>query len=103
VQQILARRRRPDGIFAASDGIALATIRAIEAAGMRCPEDVVVVGFDDTDVASHSHPTLTTVKQDIAGIATALVDLLFQRLEGEDTPSVTLPVQLMVRESAPAR
>ena len=103
VKHVLARRRRPDGIFAASDGIALAAIRAIEAAGLRCPEDVAVVGFDDTDVASHSHPTLTTVRQDIAGIATALVDLLFRRLEGEDTPSVTLPVKLVVRESAPAR
>lgn len=103
VQQVLKRRRRPDGIFAASDGIALAAIRAIEDAGLRCPEDVAVVGFDDTDVASHSNPTLTTVRQDIGGIATALVDLLFRRLSGEETPSVTLPVQLVVRESAPAR
>jgi len=103
VKRVLDRQKRPDAIFAASDGIALAAIRAIEEAGLRCPDDVAVVGFDDTDVASHSHPTLTTVRQDIGGIATALVDLLFRRLEGEDTPSVTLPVQLVVRESAPAR
>ncbi len=91
-----------DAIFAASDGIALSAIRALEAAGRRCPEDVAVVGFDDSDVASHARPALSSIRQDLGGIAKDLVARLFKRLEGEETPSATLPVQLIVRDSAPS-
>ncbi|WP_282950370.1 LacI family DNA-binding transcriptional regulator [Sphingopyxis sp. Geo24] len=90
-----------DGVFAASDGIALSAIRALEASGLRCPEDVSVVGFDDSDLASQSRPALTTVRQNVPGIAAALVDHLFRRLEGQQTVSSVLPVNLVVRESAP--
>lgn len=91
-----------DAVFAASDGIALSVIHALEAEGLRCPEDVAVVGFDDADAAKLSRPSLTTIRQDVATVGRALVDLLFQRMDGIDTPSVVLPVQLVVRESAPA-
>jgi len=102
VRALLDKNIAFDGVFAASDGIALSAIRALEDAGKRCPEDVSVVGFDDSDVASQSHPALSSVRQDVPGIATSLVDNLFRRVEGADTSSVTLPVQLMLRASAPA-
>ncbi|KHA65179.1 LacI family DNA-binding transcriptional regulator [Sphingomonas sp. Ant20] len=92
---------RFDGLFAASDGLALSAIQALRAAGLDCPGDVAVVGFDDVDAASRSHPALTTIRQDVATLGSMLVDLLFQRMEGIDTPSVVLPVELVVRESAP--
>lgn len=101
VTSLLSRNTAFDGLFAASDGIALSAIRAIEDAGKRCPDDVSVVGFDDSDIASQSHPALTTVRQNVPGIAASLVDHLFRRLDGEETSSVSLPVQLIVRASAP--
>ena len=101
VRQAIARGVRFDGIFAASDGIALSAIRAVEAAGRHCPQNVSVVGFDDSDLASQSSPALTSVRQDVPDIAATLVDHLFRRLAGEDTRSATLPVRLVIRESAP--
>lgn len=101
VSSLLSRNIAFDGVFAASDGIALSAIRALEDAGKRCPDDVSVVGFDDSDLASQAHPALTTIRQDVPGIAASLVDHLFGRLEGADASSVTLPVQLILRASAP--
>ena len=102
VEHALAMELSFDAIFAASDGIALSAIRAIEAAGLRCPEDVAVVGFDDSDIAAQSSPALTTVRQDVPRLANTLVDLLFRRLDGHVTSTATIPVDLIVRGSAPS-
>lgn len=88
-----------DAVFAASDSIAVSVIAAIEAAGLACPGDIAVVGFDDTELAAQSRPSLTTIRQDIPTLGATLVDLLFDRIGGVDTTSVMLPVQLIVRES----
>jgi DNA-binding LacI/PurR family transcriptional regulator len=89
-----------DAVFAAMDVIALSAIRAITAAGLTVPRDVAVVGFDDIAMAAHFNPTLTTMRQDIARGARMLVDMLFRRLNGEATPSATMPAELIVRESS---
>ncbi|MBS0477322.1 MAG: substrate-binding domain-containing protein [Proteobacteria bacterium] len=90
-----------DAIFAASDGIAVSAIRALDSAGLTCPGDVAVVGFDDSDLALQSRPPLTTIRQDVAGMAIEIVRILFRRLEGFSTDSASLPIELVVRESAP--
>lgn len=102
VRTAVAEGVRFDGVFAASDGLALSAIRALEEAGLSCPADVAVVGFDDVDAASRSQPALTTIRQDVATLGATLVDLLFRRMEGADTSSIVLPVELVVRDSAPA-
>lgn len=99
-QKMIAQGVAFDGVFGASDGIALSAVRAIEEAGLRCPEDISVVGFDDSDVASQARPALTTVKQYVPTIAKALVERLFSRMEGQEAPSQILPVELIIRESA---
>ena len=91
-----------DAVIAASDVIAMSAIRAITAAGLRVPEDVAVVGFDDILMASHANPPLTSVRQDLKSGARMLVDLLFRRIDGEDTPSATMPAELVIRESSRA-
>jgi DNA-binding LacI/PurR family transcriptional regulator len=95
---------RFDAIFAASDVIAISAIRALTDAGRSVPGDAAVVGFDDIAMAAHANPPLTTVRQDLERGAKALVDLVFRRIAGEETPSVVMPTELVVRESsAPAR
>jgi DNA-binding LacI/PurR family transcriptional regulator len=99
----LATGRAPfDAIFAASDVIAISAIRALADAGRSVPRDVAVVGFDDIALAAHANPPLTTVRQDLAQGAKLLVDLVFRRIGGEDTASVVLPAELVVRESSAA-
>jgi len=88
-----------DAVFASTDLIAISAIRAIRAAGLRVPEDVAVVGFDDIAVAAHTSPALTTVRQALAEGARPMVDLMVRRIGGEDTVSVTLPAELVIRET----
>lgn len=103
VRELAAGAARFDAVFAATDVIALSAIRALTDAGLSVPRDVAVVGFDGIAMAAHSNPPLTTVRQDFRRGAQLLVDLVFRRLAGEDTASVVLPTELIVRESSAAR
>lgn len=91
-----------DAVFAVSDVIAIAAIKALNAAGLRVPQDVAVVGFDDINIAAYTNPALTTIHQDLAHGAKVMVDLLFRRMEGENTPSATMPAELVIRKSCGA-
>jgi DNA-binding LacI/PurR family transcriptional regulator len=89
----------PDGIFAASDMIGLATIQALTARGYSVPDDTRVVGFDDLSIAQHTSPPLTTIRQDVATGASQIVDCLLKRIAGRQTGSVVLNPELVVRAS----
>jgi DNA-binding LacI/PurR family transcriptional regulator len=89
-----------DAVFGATDVIAMSALRALTASGLAVPRDVSVVGFDDISLAAHANPPLTTVRQDLQRGARTMVDLLFRRMAGEDTPSATMPAELVVRESS---
>jgi DNA-binding LacI/PurR family transcriptional regulator len=89
-----------DAVFGATDVIAMSALRALTASGLAVPRDVSVVGFDDIALAAHANPPLTTVRQDLQRGARTMVDLLFRRMAGEDTPSATMPAELVVRESS---
>lgn len=89
-----------DGIFAATDTIAVTCLKELRERGMDVPRQLKVVGFDDLPISSQTAPPLTTVRQDIAAGAKGLVDLLLRRLAGEDTESLVLPPHLIIRETA---
>lgn len=91
---------RIDGIVAASDVIAMATLRILHERGAQVPEQIAVIGFDDLPLATRTVPQLTTIRQDIAGGAKAMVAALMQRMAGVDTPSTVMPPELVIRESA---
>ena len=103
VRAALREGRRFDAVFAATDVIAISAMRAITASGLRVPQDVAVAGYDDVWLATQVTPSLTTVRQDMQRGARTLVDLLFRRMEGEDTPSATMPAELVVRDSTGPR
>ncbi|WP_311268754.1 substrate-binding domain-containing protein [Sphingobium sp. WCS2017Hpa-17] len=95
-----AAGNRPDGIFAASDVVAMSLIAAAEQQGLHVPRDLSIVGFDDIPLARLARPPLTTIRQDIEAGAHHLVDLLFRRIGGEDAGSFQIAPELVVRESS---
>jgi LacI family transcriptional regulator len=85
--------------------MAIAAIKVIQESGLRVPEDIAVVGFDDIEYAALLSPQLTTMRQDCGGLGAAAVEALLRMLTRPDkTPQeVVLPVELVVRESCGAR
>lgn len=100
ISQFLAdETQRPDGIVAASDVIAMTTLRALSELGIAVPTDIKVIGYDNLSIAEHTVPRLSTIKQDLTTGAHNLVDLLMRRIAGQDTGSVVMPPELIVRMS----
>ncbi|PPK65350.1 LacI family DNA-binding transcriptional regulator [Actinokineospora auranticolor] len=91
-----------DAVFAAADIIAVGALRTLSERGKRVPEDVAVVGFDDSVLATTTTPKLTTVRQDIEELGRTTTARLLAQLSAEaDLPrSLLLPTRLVVRESA---
>ncbi len=98
--RFLADHPAPDGVLAASDVIAMSAMRAITDQGLRVPQDVSVVGYDDIGIAAHTAPPLTTIRQDTRKGAQLLVDLLLRRIGGEEVRSVMMDPELILRGSA---
>ncbi len=94
------RKARPDGIFCASDVIAMSTLRALAELDIAVPDGVRVVGYDGMAFGEHTVPRLSTVRQDLTTGAHNLVDLLLRRIAGEETASVVMPPELVVRMSS---
>lgn len=89
-----------DGVVAASDTIAMATIRQLAERGISVPDDVAVTGYDDLPLARQTVPQLTTVRQDIAVGAAQMVRRLMDRLDGKPAEALVMPPELVVRGSA---
>jgi LacI family transcriptional regulator len=92
----------PTAIFAGCDEVAVGVMEAARARGLRIPDDLSVVGFDDTQVARHASPQLTTVKQPLREIGAVAVRTALQLAEGGrvDSHHVELATTLIVRGSA---
>ena len=99
MQQLLPAA--PDAIFASSDMMALGAQRAIHQAGLRIPEDIAVVGFDDLPQAALADPPLTTIRQPIEALGIEAVDLLNEILSHPTKlpKQIILPVELVHRVS----
>jgi DNA-binding LacI/PurR family transcriptional regulator len=92
-----------DAIFAASDLMAIAAMRALSELGIRVPDDVAVVGYDDISLSSYVTPGLTTIRQDTSAGGRALVENMLAILSGREPRDVTLPTEMVVRQSCGAR
>jgi DNA-binding LacI/PurR family transcriptional regulator len=99
---LLAREATFDAVFAASDLIAIGAIRALNEHGLRVPEDIAVVGFDDIAMARFATPPLTTVIQDTGRAGELLVDTLLRLVRDQPAESMMLPAKLVVRKSSGA-
>ena len=99
---LLAARPDIDAVFAASDPMALGAMRVLRDESRRVPEDVAVVGFDDSVLASQTLPALTTVHQPVEEMGHAMVRLLYDKIRGIEPvePYVILGTHLVARDSA---
>ncbi len=103
MQLILERSPRPTAVFAANDLIAMGALIALRDAGLRVPQDIAMVGFDDIPAARLVSPALTTVAQFPERLGRRAAEMLFERLSGavtSDGRCELMPHQLIVRESA---
>ncbi|WP_097870629.1 LacI family DNA-binding transcriptional regulator [Streptomyces sp. rh34] len=104
MRDLLARRPGLDAVFVASDVMAAGARQVLREADRRIPEDVALVGFDDSAVARHMHPALTSVRQPIEEMGRRMTQLLLDEIAGRDPdgerPSVVLPTELVVRDSS---
>ncbi|OPX37948.1 MAG: hypothetical protein B1H11_05165 [Desulfobacteraceae bacterium 4484_190.1] len=101
MKKLLAADPPIEAVFAASDTMALGAIRAIREQGLRVPQDVAIVGFDDVPLAAQVDPPLTTVRQPISAMGRTACRLLVQLMQGEPVlqRKVVLYTQLVVRQS----
>jgi LacI family repressor for deo operon, udp, cdd, tsx, nupC, and nupG len=104
--RLLGRRERPTAVFCFNDEMAMGVMQAARRRGLRLPEQLSVMGFDDIRFASYMDPPLTTISQPMRSIGEGTVRLLLEILSGNvaGPESVTLPHTLVVRSStAPLR
>lgn len=90
MRRMLASGLDFDAVFALNDTLALGAVRALQEAGVRVPEDVAVIGFDDIDEARYSSPSLSSVASGRDEIARTAVELLQARIDGSRTGPATL-------------
>lgn len=104
VQQLVAIRKEITAVFVTSDGLAASLMSGLHANGIRIPEDISVVGFDNMAISQQTYPPMTTISQDLELKARLAVDILHNQLENtvSSAESRILDVKLVERESVRA-
>jgi LacI family transcriptional regulator len=102
METLLQAEERPDALFAATDMMAIGAMCAIEKAGLRVPDDIAVVGFDDIPYARLISPSLTTIRQDVAAQGIAAADGVLRMVTDPAASPIELlmPTELIVRDSS---
>jgi len=103
MQQLLTAQ--PDSVFAASDIMAIGAIRAARDAGLRVPEDIAIVGFDDLPIATLSDIQLTTIRQPVVSFGAKAVEILIDLIENGIHPPrhIIMDTELVIRDSCGAK
>jgi LacI family transcriptional regulator len=99
---LLSLRERPTAVLAYDDVMAIGALRALQESGVRMPEDMAVVGYDDIPLAAHVSPPLTTVRQAMQTMGIQAMQMLIRLIRGEDLAEgeVVLQPELIVRRSS---
>ena len=100
-ERILAMSERPTAVFCSADMVAFGLISGLNAGGLRVPEDISVVGFDDIEMSQYYVPPLTTIRQDRQRLGREAANALMERLSRGSVPRKLdlVPVELVVRDS----
>lgn len=105
MRDLLEREPELDAVFTASDPMAMGAMRVLKERGLRIPEDVAIVGFDDSPTARHCDPPLTSVHQPLEEMGREMSRLLIARIRGEEIerPIVIVDTHLVPRGSSLGR
>jgi LacI family transcriptional regulator len=103
VESLLARGVSFSAIFAANDEMACGARLALYRRGIRVPEDVSLIGFDNQPASAFMTPPLTTVAQPSREMGSAAAQIILQQIAGEEFQAPSFPVEIVVRESASRR
>jgi LacI family transcriptional regulator len=98
----LPRKKRPDAVFAANDLVALGVLQALTLAGVRVPDDIAIVGYDDIEFAASAAIPLSSVRQPAQQMGSTAASLLIDAIadpEGSKVERITLEPELVVRRS----
>ena len=101
MEAVLKQAKRPTAVVCSNDWTAIGALHAIDAAGLRVPDDISVVGFDDIPLASYTSPPLTSVRMSAGDVGSTAFDALFRLIGGErmEGDVYQVPTQLVVRNS----
>jgi DNA-binding LacI/PurR family transcriptional regulator len=100
--RLLELPERPTAVFAANDLLALGLMRRLHEAGVRVPEDIAVVGYDDSAGSDYFTPALTTIRQPFDTVGTRAIAVLIKTIEGANPSNMLIVPTLIVRESSGA-
>ncbi|MBN2550257.1 MAG: LacI family DNA-binding transcriptional regulator [Anaerolineales bacterium] len=100
MQRLLQQAPDLDAVFVNSDLMAIGAIHVIQESGKRVPQDIAVVGYDDLSIAAYNNLPLTTIRQNIPLAGKLLAQNLIQYIQTGVVTNVTLPVELVIRNSA---
>ena len=103
-QRLLSLDERPTAIFASNDMMAFGVMEAARERGLRLPEDLSIVGFDDIPQSPYVHPALTTVRQPLEEMGRSAARLLLKYIAhpSAEIERIELPTRLVIRESCQA-
>ncbi|MDR1249542.1 MAG: substrate-binding domain-containing protein, partial [Treponema sp.] len=101
MRELLLKSRDFSAIYAATDDLAIGVIRILKDKGLRVPEDVSVIGFDDIEIADYIIPRLTTIRQPLEDMGQQAALILHRAITGQGTvrQELVLPYKLIIRES----
>lgn len=102
MRKLLRLRDRPTAVFCTNDTVAAGAMKAVIRAGLRIPEDVAIVGFDDSTVSHIVEPELTTVRIDMSLMGRLAAEKLFDLIDGKPSAEtrIEIPTELIVRKSS---
>lgn len=104
IEELLALEPQPTAVIGSSDTLAVGLIKAAHDKGMKIPDDISVVGFDDITIARFIEPSLTTIRQPIEDMGKKAIEILIKRIEGEtlsdEESFIEMPPKLVIRKSA---
>ena len=102
MKRLLSLPNRPTAVFARNDFTAIGAMTAIKESGLRIPQDVAIIGFDDIPLAAHMSPALSTVRQPMRLQGQIAAEALLKRIESDETfarEERILNCELIIRES----
>lgn len=101
MKKLLSAKNRPTAVFVCNDTMAVGAYKAVIESGFRIPDDISVIGFDNTQISAYMSPPLTTVNVSLAEVAKSSVDLLIKSIEKgkPETLQKTVDVKIVKRES----